>query len=214
MSQGQSKEKEHLINTYGFGLSSVPPHRAMMPASFLLCHVFNSFLRLWIKSIWNQWDTFCRFQRALDQVWRRKCRSGSTNLSCFSFYFLICLNFRREHAIFHLFSSSPGLWATRAWHCVIGLSDQQGTVCLPFSWLPPTRCSFPFSLRDTAKKTIWHRVASGLRWTSDASVFLCPDTVWVFVRINLPLALLLQNVSEFKDIYDRWCPPEGIATIT
>jgi len=91
MSQGQSKEKEHLINTYGFGLSSVPPHRAMMPASFLLCHVFNSFLRLWIKSIWNQWDTFCRFQRALDQVWRRKCRSGSTNLSCFSFYFLFPL---------------------------------------------------------------------------------------------------------------------------
>lgn len=48
---------------------------------------FPSFFRLWIKSIWNQWGTFFRLQRALDQVWWWKCRSGSTDLSCVSFYF-------------------------------------------------------------------------------------------------------------------------------
>lgn len=40
MSQGQSKEGEHLINTHGSRQSSVHPHRAMMPVRFLLCHAF------------------------------------------------------------------------------------------------------------------------------------------------------------------------------
>lgn len=165
MSQGQSKEEEHLINMHGSRLSSLSPHRAMMPASFLLCHIFNSFFRLWIKSIWNQWGTFCSFRRALDQVWRRKCRSGSTNLSCISFYFLFPLFalISEGNMLYSICSQAVlGCEPPEPGTVVIGLSDQQGTVFLLFSWLPPTRYSFHFSLCDTAKECIWHHIASVL----------------------------------------------------
>lgn len=125
MSQGQSKEEEHLINMHGSRLSSVLPHRAMMPASFLLCHVFNSFFRPWKKIyIWNQWGTFCSFRRALDQVWHRKCRSESTNLSCISFYFLF--------PVFALISEGNMLYSICS-QAVLGCEPPEpGTVSLDF----------------------------------------------------------------------------------
>lgn len=85
MSQGQSKEGEHLISTCSSGQSSVHSHRAVMPVSSPPCHTFFSF------SLGSESNPF-EISRALsvdfkDQALWRKCRSGSTNLSFISFCF-------------------------------------------------------------------------------------------------------------------------------
>lgn len=76
------------------------------------------------KSIWNQWGTFCSFRRALDQVWHRKCRSESTNLSCISFYFLF--------PVFALISEGNMLYSICS-QAVLGCEPPEpGTVSLDF----------------------------------------------------------------------------------
>lgn len=173
--------------------SSVHPHSAMMPVRFLPCfmgfpppsgsesnpfEVSGDISVDWKSSGWS----------TVEEVPVRKYWSEPhCVLLCFS---LTCCNSRKEHAIFHLFSSSPGPWATRARHRVPGLPEEEGAqlfFCSPLAAGSFHQNFFAFLIIwcSGRKYNIWHlsNISVMVIWFSAVwwTRFLCPHTMCVCV---------------------------------